>query len=84
MEKHVKCKHTLRVRDTPGVGTERSVKQVSPFVGKHLHLGIEFLSYDTESTCSDVNSGAGVPGVAGADAAVGVPVSDPAISLFYI
>ena len=26
-----------------------------------------------------MNSGAGVPGVAGADAAVGVPVSDPAI-----
>lgn len=50
--------------------------------GRHLlHLGIDFRSYDSESTRSDENSGApGVPGVAGADVAVGVPVSDPGIA----
>lgn len=41
------------------------------YTGRHLHLGIDFLSYDSESILIDGNSGAGVPGVAGADAAVG-------------
>lgn len=73
----------MRVRDTLGTATEKSVKQVWAFVGKHLQRGIEFRSYDSESTCSDENSGAGVPGVVGADAAVGVPISASPIFFFF-
>lgn len=44
--------------------------------GMHLlHLGIDFLSYDNESTRAALNRGApGVPGVAGVET-FGVPVS---------
>ena len=71
------------MRDTDGTGTPtgKSVKQVWALVGKHLHLAnANDGSCDSESTRSDVNSGPpGVSGVAGIDAAVGVPVSDSAI-----
>jgi hypothetical protein len=39
--------------------------------GKHLHLAIDFRSYDSESILIDVNSGVGVPGVAGAETGAG-------------
>jgi len=55
-------------------------------LGKHLHLAMvnESRSCDSESTRSDVNSGPpGVSGVAGTEAAVGVPVSDSGIFFFF-
>ena len=74
---------TFRVREISGAG--KSVKhvwgwpQVGALTGKHLHRGIDLRSYDIESTWRDENSGAGVPGVAGADTG-GVPASDSGIS----
>lgn len=52
------------------------------FTGKHLHRGIDLRSYDIESTLGPENSGAGVPGVAGADAD-GVTGSDSGIPSFF-
>lgn len=77
---------TLRVSETSGLEKWSAsphtgdAAPVHASIGRHLlHLGIDFRSYDSESTRSPENSGApgvpGVPGVAGADAAVGVPVS---------
>ena len=44
--------------------------------GRHLHRGIDLRSYDSESTRGPANSGAGVPGVAGADkCGVSAPVA---------
>lgn len=77
---------TFRLREMSGAG--KSVKQVgdgaqeaAATAGRHLHRGIDFRSYDSESTRSPVNNGPpGVPGVAGADA-VGVPLSASAIEI---
>lgn len=54
--------------------------------GKHLlQFGIDFLSYDSESILAADNRGPpGVPGVAGVDAAVGVPDSDSDIFILQI
>lgn len=84
MRWHGRC--TFRVRLTSGAG--KSVKQewggspqVGAPIGKHLHRSIDFRSYDSESTRGWFeNSGAGVPGVAGADA--GVPGADSGIPYF--
>jgi hypothetical protein len=62
---------TLRVRETSG-NLGISIKhwgEAQDSIGMHLlHLGIDFLSYDNESTRAALNSGPpGVPGVAGAD-----------------
>lgn len=73
------------MREISGAG--KSVRQVadgwahmgSHPRGKHVPRGIDFRSYDSESTLTDENNGPpGVPGVAGADA-VGVPTSDSGI-----
>ena len=71
---------TLRVSETSGAGistTQVCVASPHPSTaGRHLHRGIDLRSYDSESTRGPpVKSGAGVPGVAGADPFGGV---DPA------
>lgn len=78
------------VSETSGLG--KSVKQVGEAAlahesnGKHLlQFGIDFLSYDNESILAADNRGPpGVPGVAGVDAAVGVPDSDSGIFYFIL
>jgi hypothetical protein len=74
---------TLRVSETSGAGistTQVCVATPHPSTaGRHLHRGIDLRSYDSESTRGPPeNSGAGVPGVAGADPFGGV---DPAGSI---
>jgi len=71
------------VSETSGAGistTQVCVASPHPSTaGRHLHRGIDLRSYDSESTRSPPeNSGAGVPGVAGADPFGGV---DPACSI---
>ena len=71
---------TLRVSETSGAGistTQVCVASPHPSTaGRHLHRGIDLRSYDSESTRGPPEkSGAGVPGVAGADPFGGV---DPA------
>lgn len=71
---------TLRVSETSGAGistTQVCVATPHPSTagsGRHLHRGIDLRSYDSESTRGPPleNSGAGVPGVAGADPFGGV------------
>jgi hypothetical protein len=71
---------TLRVSETSGAGistTQVCVATPHPSTagsGRHLHRGIDLRSYDSESTRDPPpeNSGAGVPGVAGADPFGGV------------
>ena len=68
---------TLRVSETSGAGistTQVCVAMPHPSTaGRHLHRGIDLRSYDSESTRGPPeNSGAGVPGVAGADPFGGV------------
>lgn len=65
---------TLRVSETSGAGISTTqpcadgAHASATAAGRHLHRGIDLRSYDSESTRGPANSGAGVPGVAGADA----------------
>lgn len=76
------CVCTFLVRETSGLG--KSMRHVGDDTNdsteKHLlQRGMDFRSYDSESTRIDENSGApGVPGVAGADT-FGVTFSDSGI-----
>lgn len=80
---------TFRVRVTSGA--LKSVKQAGPDPspngpsGKQLHLGIDDLSYDSESTRRLGNRGAGVPsGVGGTDTATSAGGSGTGfITLFF-
>ena len=69
---------TLRVSETSGAGISRTQAfgDIHASTGRHLHRGIDLRSYDSESTRGPANSGAGVPGVAGADnCGVSAPVA---------
>jgi hypothetical protein len=55
---------------------------VASTAGRHLHRGIDLRSYDIESTRGPANSGAGVPGVVGADASFGGVKPAASITLF--
>lgn len=77
---HVHGRRTLRVSETSGAGISTTQVWVATphpsTAGRHLHRGIDLRSYDierAESTRGPLeNSGAGVPGVAGADPFGGV------------
>lgn len=62
----------MRVSETSGAGISRTqvcvaTPHVASTAGRHLQCGIDLRSYDIESTRGPSNSGAGVPGVVGAD-----------------